>query len=352
MKSKLPVLTAALLLAVGGFAGYRSYQLQRSPIARSRSETPNTGTADAEAGQSQPIVPAQPTVGDQLVRDARIQLERRASVTARVRQQVSLRDRQLRGIGGYWQQGGSDELLVRLELQIVGEESSLLQVATGRFLWTDARLPTGRWITRLDLRKLRNEAARSSDDFEELESGPTSWPQRPPELSLRYGGLPSLLAALADSFAFSPPQSMRWTPNPPLERMPESIPVFAVVGEWKPAALAAIEPQHRPAQLPERIPQQVLVLFGQSDLFPYRIEFRKQLNPPPAAGEQPAPLQLSSNPLQCIEFEAVSFNTAIAAGQFDYLPGDAKFDDNTTEHLEKLRLQRAEKLAARQRDLQ
>jgi hypothetical protein len=357
MKSKLPVLTTAVLLAAGGIAGYRSYQRQRSPDDRSRVQTAVTGQADTEDRKNSPVVPAQPTAGDQLIRDARIQLERRASVTARVRQQASLRDRQFRGVGGYWQKGGSDELLVRLELQIVGEEANLLQVGTGRFLWTDARLPTGRSITRLDLRKLRNEAARTADDFDEFESGHASWSQQP-ELSLRYGGLSSFLAALSDSFAFSPPQSMRWTPNPPLAGLPESMPVFAVVGQWKPASLAAIEPRmkevvaaelpNRLSTLPERIPQEVLVLFGQSDLFPYRIEFRKQLSPPPAASRQIAPLQLSSEPLLCIEFEAVSFNTAIAAGQFDYLPGDAKFDDNTAEQLEKIRLQRAEKVAARQ----
>lgn len=319
---------------------------------------PTAGTTATEAGPGQPALPTQPTAGDQLVRDARIQLERRASVAARVRQQASLRNRQFRGVGRYWQQAGSDELLVRLELQIVGEESSLLQVGTGRFLWTDERLPTGRSITRLDLRKLRNEATRASDDFEELEAGPTSWPQPPPpELSLRYGGLSSLLSALAESFAFSPPQSMRWNPNPPLAGMPKSIPVFAVVGQWKPASLAAIEPQMRRAsaadlskriaELPERVPREVLVLFGQSDLFPYRVEFRKQRTTSPAPGGQVTPFQLSSDPLLCIEFEAVSFNTAIAAGQFDYLPGDAKFDDDTAEQLEKLRLQRAEKVAAR-----
>jgi hypothetical protein len=209
---------------------------------------------------------------------------------------------------------------------------------------------------------LRNEAMRATDDFEGLESGPNGWPQVPPDLSLRYGGLSSLLAALADSFAFSPPQSMRWTPNPPLEGMPASIPVFAVVGKWRPEALAAIEPKltdvdatelsNRLVTLPERMPQEVLVLFEQSDLFPYRIEFRKQLGQPPAAGERIAPLQLSGDPLVCIEFEAVSYSAALAAGQFDYLPGDAKFDDDTAEHLEKIRLQRAEKVASRRREQQ
>ncbi len=351
MKKRLPELTVASVLITVVTMLCRSYWADKASAIKASTASTNASNNTAE------ITNYQPTAGDQLIRDARIQLERRASVSARVRQQASLRNRRFRGVGGYWQQGGSDELLVRLELQIVGEESSLLQVCTGRFLWTDARLPTGRSITRLDLRKLRNEATRASDNFDELESGPTSWPQPPPALSLRYGGLSSLLSTLGDSFAFSAPQSMRWTPNPPLEGMPESIPVFAVVGQWKPAPLAAIEPKmkdvaaaefsKRLAELPERIPQEVLLLFGQSDLFPYRIEFRNPQSAPPATGEQIAPIQLSSDPLECIEFEAVSFNTAIAAGQFDYLPGDAKFDDDTARQLEKIRLQRAEKIAAR-----
>ena len=131
---------------------------------------------------------------------------------------------------------------------------------------------------------------------------------------------------------------MRWTPAPPLEGLPESLPVFAVVGHWKPDDARSLfcRQARTPPALPERLPQEVLLLFGQSDLFPYRIEFRKLLNPPGAlaANGQPAPFQLSRQPLVLLELSDVSFDGQIAAGQFDFSPGDAEWDDRTAEHLE------------------
>ncbi len=44
---------------------------------------------------------------------------------------------------------------------------------------------------------------------------------------------------------------MRWTPAQPLEGLPTSLPVFAVVGHWKPEVLALFVPDRtwrRPAR--------------------------------------------------------------------------------------------------------
>ena len=345
MKSKLPVLTAVVMMALGGYAGYRSQRARPLPSGESPAMPGAASTAPSSA-------PAKSTAGDQLVTQARTQLERRASVAARLRHQVLLDGRQLRGVGSYWQQGQGDELRVRLELQTVGEESSLLQVSNGPFLWTDRRLAIGRTITRLDLRKLRNEVARASDEFGDVAPGQASWFPSQPELSLYCGGLPTLLTALSQNFNFLPPQSMRWTPDPPLAGLPETLPVFAVVGHWRSESLAAIAPAAKDHHaIPQRLPQEVLVLFGQSDLFPYRIEFRQLLNPPPNAAAKPiTPFQLSGEPLVMMEAENVAFDAPIAPGQFDYLPGDAEWDDHTAEYLDKIRRERQAQLAARQRE--
>ena len=82
--------------------------------------------------------------GNQLLIQAAAQLERRASVTAKLRHQVALGGQQLYGVGSYWQQGSGEELKVRLELQIAGQEAQLLQVCNSRYMWLDRRLPTGR----------------------------------------------------------------------------------------------------------------------------------------------------------------------------------------------------------------
>ena len=70
--------------------------------------------------------------GDRLLVQALNQLERRRSVTARLSYQVWLRGERLSGRGSYWQQGSGEDLRVRLELQITGQDSSLLQVSNGR----------------------------------------------------------------------------------------------------------------------------------------------------------------------------------------------------------------------------
>ena len=148
--------------------GYRSY---RHAARRGGRIAP--GHADCQHQRRSPH-PLEPTAGDQLLLQARTQLERRASVTARLRHQVSLDGRQLFGVGGYWQQGSGEDLRMRLELQIANQETSLLQVSNGRFLWTDQRLPAGRSITRLDLRKVRSEWSRAEQELDDLEPGQAS----------------------------------------------------------------------------------------------------------------------------------------------------------------------------------
>ncbi len=335
MKNKLPVLTLSVLLAAGGAFSYRNYRFEQERAVDRQPSMSIINTADGTAEKA--------STGDELLLQVRTQVERRASIAARMRHQVSLNGRHLFGVGGYWQQGTGDELKVRLEVQFANDQTGLLQVSNGRFLWTDQRLPAGRSITRLDLRKVRADIGRAADEIETLAPGDPTWTDSQPDFSLRYGGLPTLLKSLSEHFRFQPPQAMRWTPSPQLPGLSESFPVFAVVGHWKAKSLAAIAPGISELRdLPPRLPQEVLVLFGQNDYFPYRIEFRKLLNTPDELAENKplAPFRLSSDPLVLVEFSAVRFDAQIAAGQFDFAPGDAEWDDRTAEHLQGLRRQR------------
>lgn len=92
------------------------------------------------------------------------------------------------------------------------------------------------------------------------------------------------------------------------------------------------------------------MLVGQTDLFPYRVEYRR-LNDPAIAAEsadERAPIQLSADPIVLLEYFDVTFNATIPAGQFDYSPGEAKWDDRTAEYLEKIRRDK-QQLATRER---
>jgi hypothetical protein len=131
----------------------------------------------------------------------------------------------------------------------------------------------------------------------------------------------------------------------------ESLPVFAVVGRWKRDQLLSLLPKlekaRGDAEPPARVPQEVLLLIGQSDMFPYRVEYRR-LNDPAVAQESRdgnLNLQLSTDPLLLLEYFDVDFNAPISVGQFDYSPGDTEWNDRTAEHLEYLRHLRQQQLA-------
>jgi hypothetical protein len=99
------------------------------------------------------------------------------------------------------------------------------------------------------------------------------------------------------------------------------------------------------------LPQEVLLLVGQADLFPYRIEYR-QLETPVAANSDgpPIPYQLSVHPLVVLELTDVVFDAPITAGQFDYTPGDADWVDQTANLIERLRKQQQAQVATRSPD--
>jgi hypothetical protein len=162
---------------------------------------------------------------------------------------------------------------------------------------------------------------------------------------------------------------MRLAPD---ENAPKSasIPVYAVVGHWRSEKFAAlltitgtdvspsgdkstdaqsdrretnVGSQPRDSQhsafdsVSSRLPEEVLILVGQADLFPYRIEYRRLETP---ASGPPIPYQLSTNPMVVLELIDVVFDTPVATGQFEYAPGDADWTDQTAAVLERLRTER------------
>jgi hypothetical protein len=329
-------------------------------------------TAPAPAAAIQPAAAQPPAVeassripsGDELLLQAANRLERRASITARMRHQVSVDGQDLFGVGSYWQQGSGEELKVRLELQIAGQDAQLLQVYNGRDLWIDRRLPTGRSVVRYDLRKVRLDPVLSPSDPDKLDPGQANWSPIQPFLMAHSGGLPSLLASLGDNFNFLAPQTMRLAMEPPVSAQATSVQVYAIVGQWKPDKLSALiakpedpatenapKKKAKPPKIPERLPQEVLLLVGQADLFPYRIEYRQLETPVTASSDgPPIPYQLSVHPLVVLEMSDVVFDAPIAASQFDYAPGDAVWVDQTANLIERLRRQQQGQVATRNSD--
>jgi hypothetical protein len=362
MKNKLPRLAPLVIIAAAV-----ALVAPRDKIGASGGpDMPDDASDDAAYNVAGPKPKVQSTsqsrerpTGDHLLIQVVAQLERRASASARLRHQVFLGRQQLYGIGRYWQQGSGEDLRVRLELQIAGQEAALLQISNGHYLWLERRLPTGRSVTGIDLRQLRGELRVGESNLDELKPGEANWLTTQPELAAHSGGLPSLLASLGENFSFYPPQAMRLAAPQGPEPQPASFPVFAIVGHWRHEKLAALlkessgpndadqEPSTLNSQpsalnsIPARLPKEVLLLVGQADLFPYRIEYRG-LETPVSANRDgpPIPYQLSTKPMVVLEFTDVAFDVPIAPGQFDYSPGDAEWDDQTAALVQRLQRQR------------
>jgi hypothetical protein len=311
-----------------------------------------------------PAAPQSHNAGDQLIAKSSNQLERRASVVARLQYSASVGGQKLNNgngcFGSYWQQGSGNDLRIRLEL-VATQDAKLLQVSNGRFLWVDRRLPTGRSVTRYDLRQLRADPALAPPDFDKLDPGKANWSAVQSLLTAHSGGLPNLLAGLRENFSFQPPQPMQLAINASAESPEVKVPVVAVVGRWKPEKLDALltktdtttndDPtprKHKPQRMPDRLPQEVLLLVGQANLFPYRIEYRQLETPDALTGDgPPIPYQLSVHPLVVLELSDVKFDSPIDAGQFDYAPGDADWVDQTANLLERIHKERQAQVANR-----
>lgn len=310
--------------------------------------------------QASPSVPVAPnglmTPGDRLLAEAVSRLERRRSITASLRYQVFLDGAPLYGVGSYCQLGGGEELRVRMELRLAGQESHLLQVSNSRFLWVDCVLPTGRTVSRIDLRQLRSDPVLAATAAAEIGPGEASWLPAQSGVAATCGGLPRLLAALGEHFTFLPPQAMRLVTSP--DASAAGVPLFAVVGHWRAEKLAellpppnskAAEPTEGGASVPaNRLPQEVLLLVDQNHLFPYRIEYRPLETPERTASRGgSAPYQLSARPLVVLEFFNVAFDADVEAGQFDYAPPDVDWVDHTAALIDRRRRERQAKIAAR-----
>jgi hypothetical protein len=345
MDNRLPRLTTVVVLLIAALLGLPHIggddSIPTPDIAGKAMTTSEQSVANSHGS-------AQIPVGNRLIVQAAVQLERRRSVTARLNHQFFRNGQKVSGRGGYWQQGSGEDLRVRLELHISDQDASLLQVSNSPFLWLDRRLPTGRTVTRVDLRQLRADPILAAASFDDIHPGEASWASAHSELTAQCGGLPRLLSGLGESFSFMPPQAMRLKPS--ADSPPLSIPFFAVVGHWKQEKLAALLENcgTEAVTVPDRLPQEVLVLFGQTDLFPYRIEYRGLETPQlPTPNATPAPYQLSSNPMVVLELSDVAFDVPIAAGQFDYNSREVDWVDQTAAVLERLRRARQANVAAR-----
>lgn len=248
--------------------------------------------------------------GDEVLAKAIAELDRYATISARVRQQVDLFDQHLVGSGVYLQSKGAFGFnLTRFELkmQLQDEVSRMLEVCDGEFLWTTRDLKNGDpspLFNKVDVKRVL--AARPSAG----QGGAI------PRLAL--GGFSRFIQSLRQGFAF----------HEVTEDFLGDLPVYRLHGVWKPAQLVQFLPEQKAAieagqggdlrKLEPHVPDEVFVYLGQEDLFPYRVEFRR-----------------NGEPLVNCEVSELQINVPIDKTQFQFDPGPKKQEvpDTTTQFL-------------------
>ena len=252
-------------------------------------------------------------------------LERRPTVKAKIRHQVNLFDKNLAGFGSYLEQRYLGKQFSRMELviQLRGQTSSLTQVCDGRFLWTYRKLGDESKLTRIDVDRVAEHLGKArmvAGDGQGILPG--------------LGGLSQVLRGLNRSFDF--------TTAEPGRLGKQQRPVWRLVGQWKPEWLVEILPDQEEAvrrgradlsKLPEHVPDRVVLMLGQEDEFPYRIEYRRRVP------KDDIEYIDGGRVLVTMEFlEVYSPNPADVDHDrsFTYNPGDLKPSDRTQRLLDSL----------------
>jgi hypothetical protein len=281
------------------------------------------GSSPADATPGQPTTNGAKSApqADTLLVNAINALDGRESLSARIHVNVNLFEEQMVGSGLYLEQAPSrlHRLRMEMNIQLRDEPATLLQVCDGQNLWTFRQMGQERSLTRIDVNRVVAAAAGPTGN---VEAGVLpNWPG--------LGGLPRLLRTLRESFQFEVVEPGRLL----------QVPVWQIQGRWRPARLAALLPdqkktieQGKPvdfAKLPRQLPSHVVVVLGQEDLVPYRIEYRRVKK-----GDNLGALESRATVALALQLSEVALNVPLDPSCFAHHSGDMGSVDMTDEFMQ------------------
>jgi outer membrane lipoprotein-sorting protein len=266
---------------------------------------PTAGVAAGANGTVQPPPPGSPAPADIFQRAIAL-LQSRQSVSARVRQTSEIFGRRPVGSGIYLEQRLPGVTLFRLEmrLQLDDQPSSLLEVCDGHYVWNYRQIFQQETLVRIDLDRV-NRHLEEAGKWQ-----PGSMGGLP-----AIGGLPRLVQALGSNFSFTRADQ---------KVLRGQVPAWRLEGLWTPARLEQLLPEQAKSIqggkapnlsiLPSHAPDRVVVFLGMDDLFPYRIEYRRQPD------KKESPEATSDKMMTEIDFYDVAFDVPIPPIRFLYNP--------------------------------
>jgi hypothetical protein len=278
------------------------------------------GSIDAEpnAPRVAPVVATKSGRSDaaqQVVREAAARLTRYTSISCRMRCRGEIFGKRILGNGEYRQlAGASNRLRWDTKLQVGDAIVSVQQIADGKYLWINRRKPPATTLSRVELARV--VTAERAAQTKSPASG-----QALGQMGLAaMGGLPKLVSSLDRGFGFSRLNKTQLGDTP----------VFTVRGDWTPAVLAMLAPDQQEAakagrpidwnQVPEQVPDHVVLALGCTDYFPYRVEYRRTI------GDH-------YKVLLVIELYDVQCNVRLEQTLFSYQPGTTPIIDITDEFI-------------------
>lgn len=319
--------TKAIILALAT-VGLVFQQGRSEPVPRAANYQPAQGVAGATAG-------GQPSSPNELLAAAVQTTEGRVSIAAQIRYRVALFDKALVGNGIYFEHHSADGVRFRFELktQLGDENGTLLEVCDGQSIWRYQRLHELGELSRIDVVRVL-EALEEAGQINRLrEVG--NWPG--------LGGVPRMLRGLHGAFDFhsaEPNELAGGTAGSATAT--QRLPVWRLQGGWKPDRLKTLLPDRaeeiasgKPidlTQLPQPLPESVVIYLGKDDLFPYRVDYCRSDRS--EAGQGRGVVQ----PIVTLEFFYVNLNVPVDPNRFRYNPGNLECVDRTQEFLQKLGL--------------
>lgn len=317
MKILLPgfAILLGMLLALFGSATEGRDTPASTPLVplapvRERQSSPSSEIVLAAA-----TVPVQETPAQRILERTRYELDRLEHFSARVRCRVALFDEELIGAGTYFQSGAGQQKKLRSELRLQTGDTviSAMQVSDGRYVWSNMETFAGPILTRVDLRRLRQQREHAGNEL--------------PEELWAWGGLPKLLKNLETSF--------QWDQALTGYLEADKTPAWSIRGMWRGEEYARLVPQQAGqvaggvlSGFPQQIPGSVTIFIRQQDYLPQRIEYRR----PPLGTKGNVPPE-EWVPCVVIEFTDMATDRPIESGTFEFQPGKQQEVVDLTDNL-------------------